>query len=240
MARQPRLPVSSRVRVRRLHERGRYDRASIYAILDAAFLCHIGYAIDGQPYVTPTSYWRDGDTLYWHGSAASRMLKAQAQGIPVCFTVTLVDALVLARSAFHHSVNYRSVMAFGRARPIAGRAEKLAAMEAFVERMFPGRWTELRPPLEQEVKATAVLAMPIEEASAKVRSGPPIDADPDYALPIWAGLLELETVVAGLSGDGRGVGAGPPPVHLANYGPGRTFAELLAAAARRGAAPAAD
>ena len=202
----------------------------IHAILDSAFLCHVGYVIEGQPYVTPTAYWADGDTLYWHGSSASRILRAQLAGIPVCLTVAILDALVIARSAFYHSLNYRSVMAFGSEQAIEGRTAKLASMEAFVERVFSGRWAELQPPLEKEIKATSVLAMPIDEASAKIRTGPPVDDDDDYALRIWAGLVDLATVVTGVVGDGRGAGAGAPPPHLSRHAPGANLTELLRAA----------
>ena len=184
-------PTSDRTRVKRLPERGHYDRETVHAILDAGFICHVGYAIDGQPYVTPTSYWRDGDHVYWHGSSASRMLRAQSQRIPVCFTVTLVDGLVLARSAFHHSMNYRSVMALGEAEIIADEGAKTAALRAFVERMVPERWDGLRPVTSQELKATTVLRLALNEASAKIRVGPPKDEPEDYVLPIWAGIVPL-------------------------------------------------
>jgi hypothetical protein len=181
-----------RTRVKRIHERGRYDRETVYAILDAGVICHVGYLIDGHPYVTPTSYWRHGDRLYWHGSSASRMLRHLKQEVPVCVEVTHFDGFVLARSGFHHSINYRSVMAFGRAQLVPDE-DKLAALEHFVERLFPGRWPELRPPTRQELKATTVLWMELAEVSAKIRTGPPIDDEPDYALPVWAGVLPLAT-----------------------------------------------
>jgi len=182
---------TARTRVRRLPERGKYDRDTVYAILDAGLVCHVGYNIEGRPFVTPTAYWRDGDRLYWHGSAASRMLRAQAHGIPVCLTVTLLDGLVLARSAFHHSMNYRSVMAIGDAEMVEDPDEKLAALRAFVERVVPGRWAGLRPITAQEVKATSVLRLRLEEVSAKVRTGPPKDDDADYGLPVWAGVVPV-------------------------------------------------
>lgn len=187
---------SARNRVRRLPKRGHYDWESIRAVLDAAFLCHVGYVIDGQPFVTPTCYWRYDKQVLLHGSFASRMLKQLAQGIDVCVTVSIVDGLVLARSAFHHSINYRAAMLFGRARPLAAEAEKLEAMQAFVERFFPGRWETLRPVTRKELKATTVLALDIDEASAKIRTGPPVDDEDDYALPIWAGVV-LQTSVQG-------------------------------------------
>lgn len=181
-------PVS---RIKRHPERGSYDRAAVYAILDAGLVCHVGYALGDQPVVTPTIHWREGDTLYWHGSAASRMLETLASGVKACVTVTIVDGLVLARSAFTHSMNYRSAMVFGTARLVEGRAEKLAALEYLIERLYPGRWATLRAPHEKEIKATSVIAMPIEEASAKVRSGPPLDHADDMAAPVWAGVIPL-------------------------------------------------
>ncbi len=182
-------------RVKRLPERGKYDRETVYAILDAALVCHVGYTIDGRPYVTPTACWREGNHLYWHGSSASRMLRAQSHGIPVCVTVTHLDGLVLARSAFHHSINYRSVMAFGNAEMIQDADAKLAALRGFVERVVPGRWDTLRETTQQELKATTVLRMDLEEVSAKVRVGAPKDDDEDYALPIWAGVVPITTLV---------------------------------------------
>lgn len=182
-----------RTRLRRLPKRAHYDRATVHAILDAGFVCHIGYTIDGQPYVTPTTYWRHGDRVYWHGSSASRMLRNVAGGIPVCFTVTHIDGFVLARSGFHHSVNFRSVMALGTAHAVTDPAEKQAALDAFVERLFPGRTAELRPPTRQELKATTVVGLELEEVSAKVRTGPPVDDEEDYALPVWAGVLPVRT-----------------------------------------------
>ena len=181
-------------KIKRHPERGSYDRAAVYAILDAGLVCHVGYAIGDQPLVTPTIHWREGDTLYWHGSAASRMLETLASGVKACVTVTIVDGLVLARSAFTHSMNYRSAMVFGTAKLIEGRAEKLAALEYLIERLYPGRWAALRAPHEKEIKATSVIAMPIAEASAKVRSGPPLDYDADMGEPVWAGVIPLSLV----------------------------------------------
>jgi len=178
-------------KIKRHPERGSYDRAAVYAILDAGLVCHVGYTLGDQPLVTPTIHWREGDTLYWHGSAASRMLETLATGVKACVTVTIVDGLVLARSAFTHSMNYRSAMVFGTARLVEGRAEKLAALEYLIDRLYPGRWATLRPPHEKEIKATSVIAMPIEEASAKVRSGPPLDYDADMGEPAWAGVIPL-------------------------------------------------
>ncbi|HUJ40275.1 MAG TPA: pyridoxamine 5'-phosphate oxidase family protein [Candidatus Acidoferrales bacterium] len=175
----------------RLPERGQYDREAIHAILDQSFLCHVGFVVDGQPFVIPTSYGRAGDVLYVHGSAASRMLRNLAGGIPVCITVTLLDGLVVARSLFHSSMNYRSVVLLGTARPVTDAEEKIRGLRAVSEQIFPGRWNDARQPNEQELKATSVLAIPLGEASAKVRTGPPSDEEEDYALPIWAGLVPL-------------------------------------------------
>ena len=186
---------SKRSRAKRLHQRAAYDKATVYGILDQGLICHVAYVIDGEPYVTPTAYWREGDRVLWHGSSASRMLRTVKESIPVSLNVSFFDGLVLARSGFHHSFNYRSVTLFGRAEALTGEAEKLAALETFTERVVPGRWPELRPPTSQEIKATTVVTMEIEEASAKVRTGPPADDEEDYALPIWAGVVPLDTTV---------------------------------------------
>ena len=188
------LTRTDRSRVKRLHERGRYDFETAASILDSGFLCHVGYVIDGKPYVTPTSYWREGDHVYWHGSSASRMLRTLESGIECCLTMSHIDGLVLARSAFHHSINYRSVMLFGTAHKVEDETAKLAALENFVERMFPGRWKALRPVNQQEAKATTVLHMKIDEGSGKIRTGPPKDDDEDYGWPVWAGVVTLRTV----------------------------------------------
>lgn len=184
---------TSRNQVKRIPKRGHYDRATIYAILDDACVGHVGFAMDGQPFVIPTIYGRDGDTIYLHGATTSRMLVALEQGVPVCVTVTHIDGLVLARSAFHHSMNYRSAVLFGTARLVAGD-EKLKALEVISEQILPGRWDEVRGPNAKEMKATAVLAMEIDQASAKVRTGPPGDDKEDYDLPIWAGVLPIKQV----------------------------------------------
>jgi nitroimidazol reductase NimA-like FMN-containing flavoprotein (pyridoxamine 5'-phosphate oxidase superfamily) len=186
-----------------------YERAAIDAILDEGLICHVGFVAEGQPFVVPTGYVRVGDHLYIHGSAASRMLRTLDQGVDVCVTVTLLDALVLARSAFHHSMNYRSVVVLGKARLVTGE-EKLNALRAYTNRVVPGRWDEVRPPTEQELKGTSVLALRIEEASAKVRTGPPVDDDEDYALPVWAGVVPIETRFGEPVDDGR-VAAGAEP-----------------------------
>ncbi len=180
---------TKRTQVMRLPKRGDYSEATIHSILDAGFLCHVGFVADGQPFVIPTSYGRSGDTLYIHGSAASRMLRTLASGVEVCVTVTLVDGLVLARSAFHHSMNYRSVVLFGTATLVESPEEKTAALRAISEQIVPGRWDDVRWPTEQELKATKVLSLPISEASAKVRTGPPLDDEEDYAMKVWAGIL---------------------------------------------------
>jgi uncharacterized protein len=164
-------------------------------------MCHVGYVIDGQPYVTPTAYWREGDRVYWHGSSASRMLRHLEQRPRVCFTVALMDGLVLARSGFHSSVNYRSVMAFGAAEVIADPAAKLAALEAMMERIVPGRWPDLKPPTPQELKATTVVSLALEEVVAKVRSGPPKDEPEDYALDVWAGVVPTTTTIGSPESD---------------------------------------
>jgi hypothetical protein len=173
-------------------ERGAYDRESIYRILDAGFLAHVGFNAEGQPFVIPTLYGRAQDTLYLHGSAASRMLRELSKGVPACVTVTLTDGLVLARSAFHHSMNYRSVVAFGIAKKIEETEAKLEALRTISEHLMPGRWADVRAPYEKELKATTVLEFSIDEASAKVRTGPPKDDEEDYSLPIWAGVMPLE------------------------------------------------
>jgi nitroimidazol reductase NimA-like FMN-containing flavoprotein (pyridoxamine 5'-phosphate oxidase superfamily) len=185
-------PASDRVRVRRKRERGRYEREAIDAILDEGLVAHLGIAgADGHPLVIPTLHARSGDVVYCHGSPASRTLRALAQGAPACLTVTLIDALVLARSAMHHSANYRSVMLLGEAAPVEDPDEKMTALEAVVEHIVPGRWADVRWPTPNELKATSVLAIPIEEASAKIRNGPPLDDEEDYALDTWAGVIPL-------------------------------------------------
>ncbi len=197
------LTPTQRCRVERIPERGRYDFETITSILDAGFLCYVGYVIDGQPYVTPTAYWRKGEHVYWHGSSASRMLRTLETGVDVCLTVAHVDGFVLARSAFHHSINYRSVMLFGKAHKLEDKSAKTEALEHFVERMFPGRWKELRPVNRQELKATTVLRMPIAEGSAKIRTGPPKDDEEDYAWPVWAGVLPVHAVLGAPIPDAR-------------------------------------
>ncbi|MEA2157584.1 MAG: uncharacterized protein QOE11_3724 [Solirubrobacteraceae bacterium] len=182
---------SERTRVRRAPARADYERATIDAILDEGLIAHLGFAVDGQPYVIPTLHARVGNVVYVHGSAASRMVRALAAGTPACLTVTLVDGIVLARSAFHHSMNYRSVVVLGQARLVTDPAETLLALEAFTNGIVPGRWDEVRAPNPQELKGTRVLAMALDEASAKARMGPPVDDDEDYALDVWAGVIPI-------------------------------------------------
>jgi len=185
---------TTRTRVVREPDRAVYDRETVYRILDEGFLCHAGFVIDGQPFVIPTSYGRNADSLYIHGSAASRMLRQMKDGVPVCITVTLLDGLVLARSVFNHSMNYRSVVILGKATLVDDPQEKLAALRILSEHILPGRWDDARRPNESELKATSVLRVPIEEFSAKVRTGPPIDDEEDYSFPTWAGVVPLEMV----------------------------------------------
>jgi uncharacterized protein len=184
-------PITNKTQVKRLPKRGVYDKKQVHAILDEGFLCHVGFVVDGQPYVIPTSYVRAGDEIFIHGSAASRMLRKLDQGVEVCLTVTLVDGFVLARSVFHHSMNYRSVMILGTARLVTDREEKLRALQGFTNHIVPGRWDEARQPTDQELKSTSVLALKLEEISAKVRTGPALDEEEDYALPVWAGVVPL-------------------------------------------------
>ena len=224
-------PIDKRNRVVRRHERGRYDHEAVHAVLDAALVAHIAYTIDGQPFCTPTAFWRDDDTVYWHGSSASRMIRAQSNGIPVCLTVTHLDALILARSAFHHSVNYRSAMVFGVARLVSDPATKRRAVDGFIDRFYPGRSTTLRPPTDLELKATGFVAMTIEQASAKVRDMHVVDDEADYALPIWAGRVRLRTVVAAVEDCPRQRVDIPVPSDVAAYAPGNDLDTALAQAA---------
>jgi uncharacterized protein len=183
---------SARTTVKRHPERGVYDRTTIDAILDEALICHVGFVADGQPYVIPTIHARDGDTLYLHGSPGSRMLRTLKEGIDLCVTATLLDGLVLARAVYNHSMNYRSVVVLGRAREVTERTEKLHAMECVVEHVVPGRWSEARQPNDGEIDGTTILALPLDEASAKIRSGPPKDFDEDLDLPVWTGVIPLD------------------------------------------------
>lgn len=189
------FPISDRNRVRRLPKRGSYDRAVVHTILDSEFLCHVAFDLDRHPIVIPTAYARDGDTLILHGSAASRMLRELSAGVRASISVAIVDGLVLARSAFHHSINYRSVVMFGLARLIEDPREKMEALERFMEHLTPGRWAETRIPSEKELKGTSVLRFTIEEASAKVRQGDPVDDEDDHSLEAWAGVVPMRRQV---------------------------------------------
>jgi uncharacterized protein len=213
---QPSLPTA-RTRVTREPQRAVYGCETVYKILDEGFICHVGFAIDGQPYVIPTSYARKDDMLYIHGSAASRMLRHAAGGIPVCVTVTLLDGLVLARSIFNHSMNYRSVVVLGKAVAVEDSEEKLNALLALSEHILHGRWEDSRQPNEKELKATTVIRLPIEEFSAKVREGPPLDDEEDYAFPIWAGVIPLELVAGTPLDDARLVEGVSVPAYAINY-----------------------
>jgi hypothetical protein len=206
---------TARTRVVREPQRGIYDRDAVNQILDEAFLCHVGFVGDGQPFVIPTSFGRDGDVLYVHGSVASRMLRNLGQGVPACITVTLVDGLVLARSVFNHSMNYRSVVILGTATLVDDPAEKLAALRAISEHIIPGRWDDARQPNEKELKQTSILRLPINEFSAKVRVGPPVDDEEDYSFPTWAGVIPLEMTVGAAIRDERG--QQELPAYLKNY-----------------------
>jgi nitroimidazol reductase NimA-like FMN-containing flavoprotein (pyridoxamine 5'-phosphate oxidase superfamily) len=208
---------TERTRVKRLPDRGKYDAETVHKILDEGFVCHVGFIVGEQPFVIPTNYGRVSDTLYVHGSSASRMLKTLAGGIPVCVTVTLVDGLVLARSAFHHSANYRSVVILGKAVLVEKSEEKMAALEAFTEHVMRGRWKDVRPPTELELKATTVLSLPLVEVSAKVRIGPPKDDEEDYALPIWAGVLPLPVTPGAPIPDPRLNAGLEPPENVRKY-----------------------
>lgn len=209
---------TDRTTLERAPKRAVYDREQIHAILDEGMLCHVGFnGPDGRPFVIPTAYGREGDQLYLHGSAASRMMRVLSGGIPICVTVTLIDGLVLARSAFHHSMNYRSVILFGEAQIIEDPAEKEHALRVFTEHIIPGRWDAVRPPTEQETKATTVLAFPIQEASAKVRTGPPNDDDEDYALKTWAGVLPCAITYRPPIDDGRLLDGVQVPDHVQSY-----------------------
>ena len=207
--------------MKRLPKRGAYDRETVFKILDEAFVCHVGFVVEGQPFVIPTNFGRSGETLYLHGSAASRMLRTLSQGIPVCVTVTLTDGLVLARSAFHHSVNYRSVVVLGTARLVEDPAEKMEALRLFTEHIMKGRWDDIRWPTEQELKGTTVLELPLEEVSAKVRTGGPIDDEEDYSLPVWAGVLPLPVMAAEPIADARLKAGTEVPAYMRGYRRGK-------------------
>lgn len=211
------LTVTPRSQIRRLSQRGNYEREALYQILDEGLVCHVGFATDGQPFVIPTAYGRIGDRLYIHGSPASRMLRSLQSGIEVCVTVTLLDGLVLARSAFHHSMNYRSVVLFGKAIAVQDYDEKLEALRAFTEHIVSGRWAEVRQPTRQETQGTLVLSLPLTEASAKIRTGPPSDDEADYSLSVWAGVLPLQLTSGELIPDPRLQQGIAPPAYVQNY-----------------------
>jgi len=203
--------------LRRIPVRGSHDWDTIGRILDAGFLAHVGFCVEGQPFVIPTLYGREGDKLYLHGSAASRMLRQLETGTPACVTVTLVDGLVLSRSAFDHSMNYRSVVAFGMAKKIVDPVEKIMSLRVISEHLIPGRWAEVRGPSESELKATSVLEFLIDEASAKVRSGPPLDNEKDYGSPVWAGVLPLEMRSGAPIPDNNLIGGVAVPDYVLRY-----------------------
>jgi nitroimidazol reductase NimA-like FMN-containing flavoprotein (pyridoxamine 5'-phosphate oxidase superfamily) len=208
---------NERTRVVREPQRGVYDRETIDKILDEGFVCHVGFSVDGQPYVIPTMFARVDDAIYFHGSAASRMLRGASAGIPVCITVTLTDGLVLARSVFNHSMNYRSVVALGKATLVDTPEEKIAALRAFTEKILPGRWNDARQPNEKELKATSILRLPLTEVSAKMRSGPPEDDAEDYALRVWAGVVPLRLAAEAPVRDERCDASIPVPAYAAAY-----------------------
>jgi nitroimidazol reductase NimA-like FMN-containing flavoprotein (pyridoxamine 5'-phosphate oxidase superfamily) len=207
---------TARTRVKRMHERAHYDEATIHPILDAQPMCTVAYVFNGAPYVTPTLQWREGNHIYWHGSAASRMLEA-CEETQVCVNVTLFDGMVMARSAFNHSCNYRSVMAFGVAHKVTKVDEKEARLKAMVEQLFPGRWDMLRAMTAKELKATTILGLELNEVSAKIRNGPPGDDEEDYALPIWAGVIALRTVSGPAIDDPRLIPGLVAPDHVAKF-----------------------
>lgn len=210
------LKITEKTRLHRLHQRGHFDRVTINGILDAQPMCSVGYVIDGQPYVTPTFQWREGNRVYWHGSSASRALR-KSKDADVCLTVSILDGFVLARSGMHHSVNARSVMLFGRAEKVEDPTEKLVKLRNFVNGLFPDRYDTLRPDHEQDLKATMVLGMDISEGSAKIRTGEPSDDEEDYVLPIWAGVIPVTTHVGTPIPDSRILEGVAMPDHVKNF-----------------------
>ncbi len=211
------LNPTERTTLKRLPKRGVYDHDVIYSILDEGLICHVGFVVDGKPFVIPTGYARSGDRLFIHGSGASRMLRALSKGIEVCVTVTLLDGLVLARSAFHHSMNYRSVLVFGTASVVEDEREKLEALRLFSEHIIEGRWAEVRPPTANELKATLVLTLPLEEASAKMRMGPPLDDEVDYEMQVWAGEIPFSITAGAPVSDPRLADDINPPAYACDY-----------------------
>ena len=225
----PAYPVDALNRVKRRADRGHYDHDTVHRLLDAAALCHVSYVVDGWPLCTPTLFWREGSTLYWHGSNSSRMLRGLSEGEPACLTVTHFDSLVLARCAFNHSADYRSVMAFGHARLVEDASEKVRALTMMVDRFFPGRTAQLRPTSEQEINATTVVHMPIERASAKVRARGVVDDDEDYALAVYAERLPVQLVMGAPEPCPRLLPGVARPTNLAAYRDGRPLEEAVAA-----------
>jgi uncharacterized protein len=211
------INTTERTKLKRIPKRGNFERASVYRILDEAFVCHVGFIVNNQPFVIPTSFARTGDRLVIHGSAASRMMRNLSEEIDVCVTVTLIDGLVLARSAFHHSMNYRSVVVFGKAKIITGEREKYEALKAFTEHLVPHRWSSIRPPTKNELKGTTVLELPLTEASAKIRAGGPVDDEEDYALGVWAGVLPLDLTAGAPVPDERLKDGIAAPPNILNY-----------------------
>lgn len=211
------IQVTERTKIRRIPKRGSFEREKIYRILDEGFVCHVGFTVDGQPFVIPTAYARDGDNLIIHGSAASRMMRAMAGEIDVCVTVTLIDGLVLARSAFHHSINYRSVVIFGKAKFVSNEKEKLEALRLFTEHLIPNRWEDVRLPTANELKATTVLSLSLQEASAKIRVGDPKDDDEDYGMNVWAGVIPLKMTANEPVDDERLKDGIESPSYVSNY-----------------------
>ena len=230
----PSYKPTPQTRVRRHPERAHYDRDTVFAILDAALMCHIGYVVDGRPYVTPTLFWREGERLYWHGSSASRMLRTQAAGIPVCVTVSHIDGLILARCAFRHSLNYRAVMVFGSAAIIADPAEKEAGLNAFIERIYPGRTSRMRPIAPQELKATTLMGMTIDHASAKIRSAGPLDLEEDYGADCWAGTVPIAMRMGAPIADAIAPPHTAPEAEIGHFAEGVAFDQVLLRLAQQG------
>ncbi len=228
------FPKTEVNRVKRAPDRGRYDKETIYAILDAALVCHIAYVVDGRPFCTPTSFWREGDHVYWHGSSASRMVRTQAEGVEICLTVTHLDSLVMARSGFHHSVNYRAAMVFGRAYRIEDPDQKLALMDRFIDRVYPDRSKLIRQPTAQEFKATAMMGMEIETASGKIRDKHVADEEEDYeAVPAWSALYPITQVLGEPSECVRQLPGLTRPEGMADFEPGIRLDELMTKTYRR-------
>lgn len=228
----PAFARTPRTRIRRHPERAHYDRDAVFAILDAALMCHIGYVIDGRPYATPSLFWREGERLYWHGSSASRMLRTQSAGIPVCLTVAHMDALILARSAFRHSMNYRAVMVFGTAAIVTDPQHKEAGFNAFIERLYPGRTGIMRDILPQEIKATSLMSMGIDEASAKIRAGGPLDIEDDYAADCWAGTIPIAQRLGAPIPDPIAPPRTEPALEIGHFAEGAALDQVLLALAR--------